>query len=748
MRRLLLFVFVCVCTPGIAQQFYFPPAYYADNQLLEKHMPLLAGQLADVYKDDNRQEYYDNLFRYQIAAGRFTAAGASIDSLRSLVTGPDTIRRKGIAFAWQTFLDANSLVVSRDWSFTDAYRRAFANLYNGLPSSLTGNVASWMEADLSALKKEQDQSLQQLKGRDVISIAQASRICRAYAAYKVFNRILPPGMTSLAEQDDRHFIIDSVSIKTQDGADISATIVRRKDVTTPLPAILIFNIYTGPVDKTRAKDAAIHGYVGIVANTRGKNRSQQAIEPFEHDGADIYEVIDWISKQSWNNGKVGMYGGSYLGFAQWSATKRLHPALKTIVPQVAVGIGVDYPLFNNVFMSYMLQWLHMVTNSRQTDNAEFNNFPHWEATNMKWYASGKAFRALDTIEGRPHAIFQRWLQHPGQDAYWQHMVPYKEDFSRINIPILTTTGYYDDDQLGAMYYYQQHHQYNKKAEHYLLIGPYDHPGAQSIAAGKLPNYEIDPAARINILDLTYAWFDYIMKDSSKPALLKDKVNYEVMGANEWRHAPSLREINNDTLTLYLSNTRSSQHYLLSAARPSTGEFIRQEVDLADRSDTTNRYDYSNVVDNVINVKDALSFVSKPFEQPVVITGSWFGELDAVINKKDMDISISLYERTADGKYFKLNDYVGRASYAKDRSRRTLLQPGRQERIPVRNTFFTSKKISKGSQLVAVVGINKSPRWQINYGTGKDVSTEDIRDAGVPLQIKWFSSSYMKIPVRK
>jgi predicted acyl esterase len=72
-----------------------------------------------------------------------------------------------------------------------------------------------------------------------------------------------------------------------------------------------------------------------------------------------------------------------------------------------------------------------------------------DSINTKWYKSGKSFRSLDTISGKPSKTFQRWLDHPGYDKYWQKMVPYKDEFANINIPILTTTGYYDDDQIGA-----------------------------------------------------------------------------------------------------------------------------------------------------------------------------------------------------------------------------------------------------------------------------------------------------------
>ena len=71
-----------------------------------------------------------------------------------------------------------------------------------------------------------------------------------------------------------------------------------------------------------------------------------------------------------------------------------------------------------------------------------------------------------------------------------------------------------------------------------------------------------------------------------------------------------------------------------------------------------------------------------------------------------------------------------------------------ETIPFTNTQITVKKISKGSRIVALVNVNKSPFEQINYGTGKDVNEETIRDAKDPLRMKWYNSSYIEIPILK
>jgi hypothetical protein len=69
-----------------------------------------------------------------------------------------------------------------------------------------------------------------------------------------------------------------------------------------------------------------------------------------------------------------------------------------------------------------------------------------------------------------------------------------------------------------------------------------------------------------------------------------------------------------------------------------------------------------------------------------------------------------------------------------------------ERINFSHTFITSRLLQKGSRIVVMIGVNKNPSWEINYGTGKDVSTETMKDAGEPLMIQWFNTSFVKFPI--
>ena len=151
---------------------------------------------------------------------------------------------------------------------------------------------------------------------------------------------------------------DDVLIKTRDGATLSATYALPSPMPAgPVPTIMVFDIYTNPeAQKKSAEEFAARGYAGVVANVRGKHLSPDAIVPYEHDATDTHAVLDWIVRQPWSNGKVGMIGGSYLGFSAWAATKKKHPALKGIAVSAAAIPGQGLPMYNNVFLSANYQW--------------------------------------------------------------------------------------------------------------------------------------------------------------------------------------------------------------------------------------------------------------------------------------------------------------------------------------------------------------------------------------------------------
>jgi len=536
-----------------------------------------------------------------------------------------------------------------------------------------------------------------------------------------------------ANNDSIYIIQDSVLIPTKSGIDISAIIVRKKTNTNPLPVILFYTTYYQDAsDAIFGKKSADRDYVGVVAYVRGIRTDLKNYQPFENEGKDIYDIIDWISKQKWCNGSVGMYSGSYTGFSQWATVKKNHPALKTIVPQVAVMPGYDFPMENNVPLSHILSW--------SNDNIYKNKLLP-RGLPFDYFNSGIAYNKMDSLAGLQNSIFQKWLSHPAYDSYWKSFVPSPAEYAKIDIPILTTTGYYDGSQIGAIQYFNLHTKYNKNANHYFIIGPYDHFGGQRRPAKNLMGYEIDSVANISMMNLAYDWLDYILKGKPKPDILKDRVNYQVMGTNEWKHSSSLQKINNDTLTFYLDKQK------LSSKKPVKKCFEKQTVDFNDR-ERQNNYFTPSIIFDTLDVSNGLVFTTDPFLTEFEMNGSFTGKLWATINKKDMDVSLALYELMPNGKYFFLTRFVGRASFAKNNSKRQLLQPNKKELMPFDNTRFVSKKFGKGSRIVILLNVNKHPFEIINYGSGKAVSDETIKDSGVPLQIKWHNDSFIIVPIWK
>jgi putative CocE/NonD family hydrolase len=751
MQRLLSLVLLCAGVTTIArcQNLDLPRAAVKDEAAVAEAMPRLAKQIITNYREENREKYLDNLFRFQMVAGEYSAANTTLKSLRAIQKPNNPIYADVTYVQYEIFSEAKLQQASAHLSFADAFQQSFRGAFASLNDKLANRAISAFNFDLASARSGLQTLLDQQKEKDSISVNEGVALLREYQPYRAYEEMLPLAKTLAAEDNNRRYDIQNdILIRTMDGATISAVVVRKKGVNTPQPTALCFTIYADAGDISQATLGAAHGYVGMIAYTRGKALSPDAIEPYEHEAQDAYGVIDWISKQPWNNGQVGMFGGSYNGFTQWAATKKLHPALKTIVPYVAAIPGLGLPMENNVFLNANYGWAFYVTDNKYLDNKVYSDPQRWRSLNQNWYASGRAYREIDQVDGTPNKWLQRWLQHPNYDKYWQDMVPYKDDFAKINIPILTITGYYDDGQISALEYLKEHYKYNPNPNHYLLIGPYDHFGSQrSRKDPVLRGYAIDPVAQIDTPEITFEWLDYVLRGREKPELLRDKINYEVMGANEWKHAPSLEKMNRRTLTLYLSDAKIGDRYQLATSKPSEPSFIPQMVDLSDRKNSLNSSYYPfPIVGMKPDFSTGCAFISAPFDEPIEVDGTFSGEIRAIINKKDVDIGVVLYEVMPDGELFHLSYFLGRASYARDMSVRSLLTPGKVESIPFDRTRMVSRKLSKGSRLLVMLNVNMNPFAQINYGTGKDVSDEAIGDAKEPLRIKWQTDSYVKIPI--
>src|SRR5579883_1598676 len=122
----------------------------------------------------------------------------------------------------------------------------------------------------------------------------------------------------------------------RDGVQLAANLYRPSEPGR-VPTILVRTPYGKGEDITPHYQAFVnHGYAIMIEDVRGRYESDGVFKPLVQEGKDGYDTIDWIARQAWSDGKVGMMGGSYLGIVQWKAALEGNPHLKAIFP-VEIG---------------------------------------------------------------------------------------------------------------------------------------------------------------------------------------------------------------------------------------------------------------------------------------------------------------------------------------------------------------------------------------------------------------------------
>jgi putative CocE/NonD family hydrolase len=706
----------------------------------------LAGRVLPVYEEPDHQRYLATLSALQLVAGDYPSATATRQELRNIRRDADPTYPVERSIAYDIYARAKSIEARDRQPFDAAFNQAYREVVPKLSDKDAYAIISQLETPPGVYQNALQNTLNQLRGHTAVDLPTALQLIWEYVAYDSSRGIGPLIGRLAAEDDERRYVVDpDVLIKTRDGATLTAVVVRPRQAAARLPSLLEFTIYVYPVND--AKECAAHGYVGVVAYARGKRASPDKVEPFAHDGEDARSVIGWISRQSWSDGHVGMYGAAYSGYTAWAATKQLPTALKTIVASTPTAPGIDAPKEGGIYHNSAYRWDLYVTDTTGRDAALYNDDQHWRELDERWYREGLSYWDLMDVYGRRLPDFLRWLSHPSYDDYWQQLIPYRRDFAHVGIPILTTTGYFDGAAAGALYYFSEHYRYRSHADQVLVIGPYDHGVLQHEPLPQLAGFSLDPVAQINLRELRYQWFDYVLKGAPRPALLADRVNFEVMGANEWQHASSLAAMSNMSLRMYLVPANADSGSL--QRQPSAQQYTEQTVPMDDRSDAGDLPVWS-IVRPQLAARDAVVFESEPLSQPMQVSGPLSGALDLLTNRMDLDITVALYEKLSSGDYVALFDppYAFRASYAAERAHRHLLKAGMRQLLPFHAERVTARTLQSGSRLVLVLGINKRPDEQINYGGDTDVSDGTIEDGRTPMTIRWYGSSYVELPIHQ
>ena len=791
MRRALGIVLFVALLPRLAAaqslEFHAPASVYDPGT--PAVMRDLASRIIPGYRNDDRERFLADMSALQLVAGNFEPAYSARLELQRLRGGSSRRPPADFALVYDLYAHTKALQAQYRLPFAQAFDLAF---WETIPvfDNLDGyRVESWLQAPPAAYAAALQASFDRLRGHPRIGEREALGLVWQYLAFDAYRSFGPiaPGLISL-DEDRRYIIQDDVVADVPGRGKVLALLVRPRSASGLLTTLLQYRIAPGGHDD--AIEAAAYGFASMVAFTPRVRVGRHAwqVVPFEGEGDRARAVIGWIAKQPWSDAQVGMYGDGYSGFVAWSTVKRLPPQLKAIATSDAMAPGVSFPMDGGIGLNAGYCWLQRIETERDESAAVSDSgagsapqagpdpaaggatrqtgadpgasdaggaataavgSPDWcRALDAKWYASGKPFRDLPRLGGRPSAIFRRWLEHPAYDEYWRRLVPSSRELAHLDIPVLSLTGYYSSGEAGTLFYFLQHYAHDSHADQILLAGPYDRA---EIRAGRaedgVRDYRTDPVAVLDLRALELQWFAYLFLNEKKPALLADRVNFEVMGADAWQHVGGLDDLAKDRVRLYLAAAPRAGSGSLTPREPASRAAVHLTVNLARREDGGEPAPRSLMTGSV-PVENGFAFVSGPLPGGLEIAGRFNGRLRIETNKRDLDLTVALYELLPDGNYFHLFAPAEefRASYLRDPGRRRLLAPGAAQWLTFTAQRITAVRVESGARLVMVLRVSKRPDREINYGSGRAVSADSIASGRTPVRLSLLRGSYLDLPI--
>ncbi|MGE0555901.1 MAG: CocE/NonD family hydrolase [Gemmatimonadales bacterium] len=513
-----------------------------------------------------------------------------------------------------------------------------------------------------------------------------------------------------------------VRIPMRDGVQLTADVWRPEDGLRH-PVLLVRTPYLrtglGLVDWGRY--FAERGYAFVAQDTRGRGDSDGEFSFFAGDGEDGYDTIEWLARQPWSNGKVGMLGVSYLGTVQWLAAKHRPPHLTCMAPTAPGGRWFDeLPYLGGAFAhAWALNWVNGTSGrTLQTPNAAGVD---WERV-----LAHRPLLTADSVMGRVMPLYRSWLEHPVEGPFWRRIELRAEDFAGIAIPTLTTTGWYDADQPGSLMYWRElMANAPKPSEHFLVIGPWGH--AETFVGGKtrVGELEFPPSVVIDNKQAHLDFFDWCLKGGGSYDAPRARIF--VTGANEWRSYDSYPPKDVVPTPLYLAsggkaNGRSGDGRLVWRAEPRS---------LPD----TFTYDPKRPVPAAIEVAaidrqrlqdrpDVLVYTGESLREPLELIGSVFVDLTVASDALDTDFVAVLSDVHPDGKAVQLGSRIAikRARYRNGYAREELLEPGRPTPIRI-ELFDVAHRFPAGHRLRLEVTSSAAPYYNPNQNTGNPVATD-------------------------
>lgn len=483
-------------------------------------------------------------------------------------------------------------------------------------------------------------------------------------------------------------------VEMRDGIRL-ATSVYLPEGDGPWPAIVQRTPYNKATYARTAPRYVEAGYAYVLQDSRGIHKSEGEYFPFESDIPDGYDTIEWIAKQAWCNGKVGITGTSAMGIAANLAAASDPPHLVTAFVIVAPeGLFNQSRFIGGVFKeSHAGGWM-----KRQGAEAQIPDLKKRVLMDDRW-------RATDFVFHRQN----------------------------VDIPIYNVGGWYDIFSQGNLNNFmdlQANGREGAKGNQKLLMGPFGH----GQLAGGLSYPESGSLAAF--WDVEKRWFDHWLKGDENGIMDEPAVRYYMMAAaeknavstkNRWIDAASwpppseatrLYLHGNGTLSLTAPVEQNAPTiYPADPANPvptKGGANLGGDLGPMDQREIGERPDY-------------LRFTTEPLAEDVVVTGHIEVELWAATDGPDTDFMVKLVDVYPDGYEATILDNPLRARYRFGRNSAVdvkMMTPGQPDKLVI-DLWSTAQTFEKGHRIAVHVSSSNYPRFEVNPNTGEAPGEEKL-----------------------
>lgn len=493
----------------------------------------------------------------------------------------------------------------------------------------------------------------------------------------------------------------------------------------PFPAILVRTPYERTNDRLAAWATwfASAGYAFVAQDVRGRGDSAGTFDPWIQEFDDGFDTIAWIADQGWCDGAVGMLGGSYEAWVQWSAATRHPPALRAMVTSGSPGRWFrDWPYrFGALFAADYVEWLAR-TSGRLVQPVPF---PDWS-----FVVHHLAPRRLDSDSGRALPAWQHALDHDTYDEYWHSLDV--DGYERMGIAVLQVTGWWDACSPGEFHHFRQMSERSPASDrHSLVIGPFDHHAAVVTGQVVEGDLAIPPSGALGLEALWLDWFDRYLTASphrrftaaspveagATPA--PPPVRFFSLGDNTWWEATDWPPAGTVDRSWYLTaggglseeadEETQSREYIYDPSQPVVSMATLHHRD---------RLEWSPRPAVLVEGRDdTLSYQSEPVDTPVLLAGRPVATLYAASSCVDTDFVVSLGWVRTDGTCSLLVDGILRAAMRDSLECPEPLEPDRVYELVIELNDI-SLRLRAGEALRVVIASSLAPNYQPNPNTGE------------------------------